>query len=289
MTPYLAYVIDGLKIRSYPKVNLALDILGKASSGYHEIQTVFQELPEPFDELEISPAPDGVLEVKCDNPKVPTDDTNTVLKAAKLLKAHMKIEKGARIFIKKRIPLMSGLGGGPSNAVSALRGLEELWKPYCHPGVYPGQRAGEGMTLLADQIGMDCAFFFHGGTAFGEHFGEKITPLPKLPIEIKFEVIETGVEVSSHDAYQLVDLAKCGKNRDKTEKLIHAIRTFDTQGILENIHNDFEEFIFEKHPKIREIASAYGLAMTKRRDLKMTKLILTGSGGALVKITRIHS
>ena len=77
---------SSISIFSYPKINLALDILRRDKSGYHEIQTVFHELKEPFDEIILENREDGVLEVACDNPKVPLDGTNTVLKAAKLLK-----------------------------------------------------------------------------------------------------------------------------------------------------------------------------------------------------------
>lgn len=251
--------MDRISLFSYPKVNLALDILGRDASGYHKIQTVFHQLSEPFDELIIESAPDGVLEIKCDNPKVPTDDTNTALKAAKLLKTHIGIKQGARIFIKKRIPLMSGLGGGASNAVAALKGLAKLW----------GNLHADDCILrrIADQIGMDCAFFFAGGTALGEHFGEKITPLPLLLPGIKFEIIDTGIEISSRDAYSWIDLRRCGKNKEKTQLLIEAIRAQDTKGILENLHNDFEEFVFKKHPSLQSRITHY--------------IHLTGSGGAL--------
>lgn len=284
-----------ISIFSYPKINLALDILQRDESGYHEIQTIFHELKEPFDEIILENREDGVLEVGCDNPKVPLDGTNAVLKAAKLLKKYLfsvspypnkAMRLGTSIFIKKRIPLMSGLGGGSSNAVAALKGLARLWGG-CHCG---GALATEAIHLthsgllrparniihasdcilrkIADQIGMDCQFFFNGGTALGEHFGEKITPLPPLPPEIKFEIIKTGVEISSQKAYGQINLAHCGKNTEKTKKLIAAIRSGDTKNILKNLHNDFEEFIFKKYPALKEKKYA----------------LLCGSGGALFYI-----
>lgn len=265
-----------ISLFSYPKVNLALDILRKDASGFHKIQTVFHELREPFDEIIIEPAPENILEVHCDNSKVPTDDTNTALKAAKLLKVHSGIKKGARIFIKKRIPLMSGLGGGASNAIAALKGLAKLWGISCCVEPHASNCL---LRRIADQIGMDCAFFFHGGTALGTHFGEKITPLPKLPPEIKFEIIDTGVEISSRDAYSWVDLRRCGKNQEKTQRLIEAIRKQDVKGILANIHNDFEEFIFKKFPKVFDVKQKIAKKI-KRSGLE--GCVLCGSGGALV-------
>lgn len=263
--------------RSYPKINLTLDILKKTDSGYHEIQTVFNLLPSPADEISIEFNNDEKIEISCSNPKVPLDNTNTALKAAKLLQKNVSVKCGAKIHIQKNIPLMSGLGGGSSNAAEVLKALAQIWKVNCcNDSLHKTPQCI--LHKIANQIGMDCAFFFYGGTALGEHFGEKITPLPALPKEIKFEILETGIEISSHWAYQEVDMPKCGKNKAKTELLIEAIRAQNPQKILENIHNDFEDFIFAIHPKLREI---------KKRELQknpQSKIILCGSGGALCRM-----
>lgn len=270
--------VSAISIFSYPKINLALDILKKDPSDYHEIQTVYHQLEAPVDEIILEDDESGAVAVFCDHPKVPTDRTNTALKAALLLKEHLGVSKGVKITIHKKIPVMSGLGGGASNAVTVLKGLAKLWGiKCCHPELVEGCGAGgiHGnnciLRRIADQIGMDCSFFFAGGTALGEHFGEKITPFPSLPPEIKFEIIETGVEISSRDAYSWIDMNRCGKNKEKTARLIEAIRKQDAKGILANIHNDFEEFVFKKFPKIFNIKrSRFGGCM------------LCGSGGALL-------
>ncbi|MFA6520978.1 MAG: 4-(cytidine 5'-diphospho)-2-C-methyl-D-erythritol kinase [Candidatus Gracilibacteria bacterium] len=266
-----------ISVKSYPKINLALDILKKTDSGYHEIQTIFNLLPFPADEISIELNNDVEIEISCDNPKVPLDNTNTALKAAKFLQENAGIKRGAKINIQKNIPLMSGLGGGSSNAAEVLKALAQMWEiKCCADGTHKNPQCV--LRIIADQIGMDCSFFFYGGTALGEHFGEKITPFPTLPSEIKFEIIETGIEVSSRLAYQQLDVSKCGKNKAKTERLIKAVNTQNSQEILNNIHNDFEEFIFFAHPKLREI---------KERELlknPQSKIILCGSGGALCRL-----
>jgi 4-diphosphocytidyl-2-C-methyl-D-erythritol kinase len=252
---------------SYPKVNLALDILGKTASGYHEIRTVFHQLSEPQDEIIIETQDEDKVAVECDHKKVPRDATNTVYKAAVLLKQYAPIPGGAKLFIRKKIPLMSGLGGGASNAAAALQGLAKLW----------GISDENLLHRIADQIGMDCRFFFYGGTALGEHFGEKITLLLPLPPEIQFEIIETEVEISSRWAYEYIDLSRCGKNTAKTKNLIAALKTNDSKGVLENLHNDFEEAVFAKHPELKKLKEKLELK-------KGGRLLLCGSGGALVRI-----
>lgn len=250
------------------KINLCLDILKRDTSGFHEIQTVYRETPELFDEIELRETPRWIV-VECNHPDVPHDETNTAYKAAKAMQEHFKIDRGAEIRIRKKIPVFAGLGGGSTNAATVMKGLNELWNIHA---------PREVLIKLSHQISMDAAFFFYGGTALGTHFGENITPLPPIPENIKIEIIDTGVKVSSHDAYESIDLLECGKNLDKTKKLIEGLHEQNAQKILENIHNDFELFILEKFPELK-----------KRRDEKMKKTglrpVLCGSGGALFKVT----
>lgn len=263
-------------IRSYPKVNLALDILRKDESGYHEIRTVFHELAEPYDEITIETNIDGgltpgAIEISCSNSRIPTDPTNTVWKAVQLLREQTGRKDGVKIHIQKNIPVMSGLGGGASNAVSVLKALGRKWK-----------MEENALRALANQIGMDCAFFFDGGTALGEHFGEQITPLPPLPHGIKIEVIDTGVEISSRWAYGQVKIIQCGVNAEKTDRLINGLKRGDSIEILNNIHNDFETSLFEKFPQLRALKER----IEKERGPGV-RTVLAGSGGALVRISSL--
>jgi 4-diphosphocytidyl-2-C-methyl-D-erythritol kinase len=81
-------------------------------------------------------------------------------------------KKGASIFIKKGIPVASGLGGGASDAVATLCALNQLWEL---------DFSRHQLSGLASRLGSDTAFFLYGGTALGEGRGEWITPLPPLP------------------------------------------------------------------------------------------------------------
>lgn len=79
------------------KVNLYLRITGKRPDGYHELETVM--LPLDFgDAMMFEPRPAGI-ELVCDDPRLPVDETNLVVRAAKLLGA------SGRITLQKRTPL----------------------------------------------------------------------------------------------------------------------------------------------------------------------------------------
>ena len=98
---------------SFAKINLLLRILGKRTDGFHELFTVFQTV-SLHDTIHF--AESDTLELTCDNPDVPTDDGNLIIKAEHALQKSFGVGAGARIHLEKRIPSPGGLGGGSSNA-----------------------------------------------------------------------------------------------------------------------------------------------------------------------------
>jgi len=231
-----------MQILASAKINLCLDILIRTPSGYHEIQTVFHELKTLQDELEIneSQEDDNVSTAqtsKATYPSLPQEE-NLAFKALKLLKNTYKIQKSAQITIKKNIPIAAGLGGASSDAAATLKGLNELWNL---------NLSTKELFDLASQLGADVAFFILGGTALGEHFGEKLTPLPSIKnMEFTIASPEKWVKLSvdanqkTKQMYESLDLSRCGKNKQKTTNLISAIKNQNPQKILQNLHNDFE-------------------------------------------------
>ena len=93
-------------LRTSAKVNLALEVLGKRGDGYHEIATVLQAV-DLFDRLKLEAA--ETLSLHTDDPDLPTDDGNLVMRAARLLQKAAGIEAGARIRLAKHIPVAAGL------------------------------------------------------------------------------------------------------------------------------------------------------------------------------------
>ncbi len=157
-----------LKLESPAKVNLHLALLGLRDDGFHELAMVMQAI-DFCDELVLEPH--SGLQLHCEGLELANDSTNLVMQAAQLLrKAFPEQQLGARIHLRKRIPLKAGLGGGSSNAAATLMGLNQLW------GL---GLSTEELKVYGAQLGSDVAFFIAGGTQLCFGRGERLEPVVK--------------------------------------------------------------------------------------------------------------
>src|SRR3989339_1839042 len=139
----------GVRVLSYAKLNLYLEILDKRPDGYHNLETIFERV-SLADEIVIKRAPGNSIKIETDSPDIPKGSGNLAYQAAEFLKKNFGIFAGLVIKIKKRIPVGAGLGGGSSNAANTLLGLNYLWDL--------GLRAEE-LKEYASRLGSDVAFF----------------------------------------------------------------------------------------------------------------------------------
>ena len=147
------------------KLNLFLHITGRRTDGYHLLQSVFM-LIDWCDTLNFETRLHGKLSREDLTTTLPDDDL--VLKAARALQAATGSALGAHISIAKSIPAQAGMGGGSSDAASALLALNRLWKL----NLTKLQLAHIGLKL-----GADVPFFIHGSNAWVEGIGDQITPI----------------------------------------------------------------------------------------------------------------
>ena len=180
-----------LILPSYAKINLGLYVLKKRQDGYHEIQTIFQELE--FHDLLYFRKGSTALTITTDQPDLPVGENNLVYRAVQLLKHYTNCSDHIAIHIEKRIPLGAGLGGGSSNAAMTLRGMNRLFRL----GL-----SQEELAALSAELGSDVSFFVYGGTALGTGRGEKIQPLPDIPGHWLI-LINPGLQISSRWAYKI--------------------------------------------------------------------------------------
>ncbi len=182
--------MENLDIRSPSKINLFLRVLRPRPDGYHEIFSLMQ-MVDLCDSLRLE-LKRGETEVLCDHPGAPQGRGNIAYGAAELLKKRTGAGQGARIFIRKLIPMAAGLGGGSGNAAAVLLGLNSLW--------------GAGLTRaelveVASELGSDVPFFLCSPRALARGRGELVESLPpESPRPVL--LVRPPMEVSSSWAYE---------------------------------------------------------------------------------------
>src|SRR5215831_14410834 len=180
-----------IALRASAKVNLSLEVLGKRPDGFHEIASVMHAV-DLADRLTLEAAP--TVSFHADDPELPTDEGNLVVRAAALLREAAGVEAGAKIELRKRIPVAAGLGGGSSDAAAALWGLSRLW------GLgWSRARLAE----LAVRLGMDVPFFLGPGPALATGRGERLEPLGRMG-GYALVLVNPGVSVSTREVYARV-------------------------------------------------------------------------------------
>lgn len=224
-------------LQAHAKVNLGLLVLNKRSDGYHDIETIFQEIAW-HDVVELTFAPG--ISMECTLPGLPVDASNLCIRAAAHLRQWTNFEGGAHIRLVKNIPIGSGLGGGSSDAAAVLRGLNSLWETAL---------PDDELLRLGAELGSDIPFFIHGGTAFGSGRGEMLEHRT-AGIANWIVVVVPPLHISSAWAYANVT------PNPSSERNLHMI--FDKLPNLEfedldQMTNDFESAIFRQYPAIRDI------------------------------------
>jgi 4-diphosphocytidyl-2-C-methyl-D-erythritol kinase len=239
------------------KINLGLNIVGKRPDGFHNIETIFY--PAPFcDALEIIPAADGFFHCQTTGLTIPgrTED-NLCVKAFCLLQPEFRLP-GVRMHLHKVIPMGSGLGGGSSDGAFTLKMLNELFDLGLND---------ERLMNYARLLGSDCAFFIENQPRFAFEKGERFKPVTVDLSGLFLAIIVPDVQVVTADAYRMVipELPRLS-----LAEVIH----LPAEDWKDNVVNDFEKTVFERHPVIRRIKE-------KMYDAGAVYASMSGSGSAV--------
>ncbi|MBN1273695.1 MAG: 4-(cytidine 5'-diphospho)-2-C-methyl-D-erythritol kinase [Candidatus Aminicenantes bacterium] len=251
-----------MQVKSFAKVNLGLEILGKRPDGYHDIRTLFQTV-NLYDILEFEILPEDKILLHGNDRSISWGEDNLMFKASSLLKKETGVLKGVRIRVEKNIPAGMGLGGGSSNAAVSLLSLNTLWNL--------GLNRND-LLKWAKKLGADVPFFLYGGFCLGLERGDRILEKEDLD-DVFFLLALPDFSVSTAHVYRSLPMSLT--SGDKGSKINEFLTNFDF-GLLEN---RLEKTVFRLYPQLKAIKR---LIQVQEPEL----LLVTGTGSAIVGLFR---
>jgi len=234
---------DTLLLKSPAKINLRLEILRKREDGYHELRTILQKI-DLYDFLHFSLKKGRGISITTDHPNLSVKKGNLVYQAVQSILKKSDYKGGVIIEIEKRIPLGAGMGGGSSNAATALKAMNQLLKV---------DLSKKELMAMGMEIGADVPFFLLEGAAIGTGIGERLKKI-ELP-DLWYVLIYPNFEVSTRWAYQNFVLTK-----RRFHFNLHRLLRIPKE-IFHLLWNDLEEVVSKEYPQIslmKEILCSVG-------------------------------
>jgi 4-diphosphocytidyl-2-C-methyl-D-erythritol kinase len=228
-------------VRSYAKINLTLDVLGKRADGYHELVTVMQTI-DLYDTICLTATEENTVRIICSCPELNNEDNLTV-RAVQAVRQRLSLTQGVTIELHKRIPVAAGLGGGSSNAAAVLLALQQWWQ-------LPLSSAD--LLAIAASLGSDVPFFLLGGLALCEGRGERVTPLaPLWPSMMRWLLLlKPSIGVSTAAVFRNLPISDYSDGSHS--QAIRSALTAKSGLPLEDLHNGLERCVLEHYPEVAQ-------------------------------------
>ncbi len=229
-------------VRSYAKINLTLDVLGRRSDGYHELITIMQTV-DLYDTICLTANEDTSVRMICTRPELNNDD-NLAARAAQAIRQRLNLTQGLDIELDKRIPVAAGLAGGSSNAAAVLLALQQ-WRQL--------PLSTTDLHAIAATLGSDVPFFLTGGLALCEGRGERIAPLAyHLPPSMRWILlVKPAISVSTASVFRNLT-ARDYSDGTASHSMLAALAEGANQLPLENLHNSLEHSVLEQYPQVAQ-------------------------------------
>lgn len=272
-----------VKIKSYAKVNLALDVLGTREDGYHLLETVMQKV-QLADSIQLRwEEADCVREgrncesemriiVSTNKPYLPTDERNLAYKAARVM-AEMTGRQG-RLFIhiEKHVPVAAGLGGGSSNAAAVMIALNRLWKAGLNT---------RGLCELGKQLGADIPFLIlvqntDYECALGTGSGDELKALKK-GMRKYLVLAKPAFGISTKEVFKGIDGCVITQRPD-INALVRALKTNENEIVFANMINVLEAYTCSRYKEVNELKEKMELTEG------VQKVMMSGSGPTVMAV-----
>jgi 4-diphosphocytidyl-2-C-methyl-D-erythritol kinase len=261
------------------KLNLYLEILGKRSDGFHELETLMVPV-RLYDTLRWSPQSEDSVGVSLSIEQSALDrstplstDGNLVTRAAELIAAHAGIEPHGHFHLTKRIPMQAGMGGGSSDAAATLLLANAAWDL--------GLKGGE-LSELAAKLGSDVPYFLQSSSAICRGRGECVEPIAGLP-RMSFVLVQPDFGLSTPEIFGKLDdgekQTSPAESASRLGKLIGELRAGAVGKACRLMTNRLEGAAARIAPEIERIKSALSRVGCQGQ-------LMTGSGSTVVGIAR---
>lgn len=249
--------MDNITIKSPAKINIGLNIINKREDGFHNLETIFYPL-ELFDEITITK--NSSFSFNSNDKQLNLEKTNLIIRAKETLENFCQTTFNVNIYLKKKIPIGAGLGGGSSNAASTLIGLTKLF----NIKISDSDLSGMGLSL-----GSDVPFFLNPVPSFAESRGEILYPLSIIAKKFLL-IVNPGIHISTRWAFGLIkpSLPK------SSLKLFALKQNISIEEIITAASNDFENIVFAHFPMVAGIKK-------KMFEFGARQSMMTGTGSTV--------
>lgn len=256
-----------MKIEAHAKVNLSLNVVRKRDDGYHELEMIMVPLTLHDDvTVELSEQDS----YSCNIEGLAIDESNTVVKAVKLMKDTYGIKEHFHVHMEKHIPMQAGLAGGSADGAAVMKGIHallDLKVPISE------------LSMLSKQVGADVPFCVYDTPAVVKGIGEDVTPINcQLDFEILLVKPQEGVPTGK--AFTMIDFQTC--EHPDYRKVQHAMETGDYKVFCESLGNTLEQPAFQIVPLIKDIKQ-------ELLGMGFDGVLMSGSGSTVFAISKNHA
>lgn len=258
--------MNSVKIKSYAKINLTLEIVGE-KDGYHLLDSLVASV-DLYDEIRLKKRKDGKNRIVMHGMGSETipQESNNAKKAADAFSEAFQTN-GADIIVYKNIPIGAGLGGSSADVVGVLNGMAALY----------GVQDREALKALADRLGSDTGYMLTGGFARIQGRGERVTPIA-TDKKLYLLLICPPSSVSSKACYQKYDELNAylpkGNFANHTQKCVDALLKKDENEIGRYVTNDL-------YPAAVCLNGDVKTAFEEGESFSPLATVMTGSGSAV--------
>ncbi len=261
--------MNTVRIKSYAKVNLTLEIVGE-KEGYHLLDSLVASV-DIFDLIVLKKRKDklsSILMHGMDSEGIPPEKNNA-LKAAEAFSEKFGVN-GADITVYKNIPIGAGLGGSSADVSGVINGMAKMYNVTDRVA----------LKALADELGSDTGYMLTGGFARMQGRGEQVTPLA-LKHKLHFLLLCPSSSVSAGGCYKEYDRLKAESdsmakdNQNATQNCIEALSRNAVNEVGRYLIND----LFLPAASLNEDVKT---AFVEANNFSPLGVVMTGSGSCVL-------